>query len=613
MNDIRNISSIEIGAYLSLMIFGLIFLIPNCFSESPAIFCDSCSTEMLQKIGDELKIQPQTDLKGTYFVTTAIDEQLAFFQKMRKSWPRESFHLDMISNAPRWLKKFGFQPMRLGLDLRGGVHFVLEADIDSVILQKSHRFLEETDSFLKQKIGLEHFSLTSGPNAEQAVLQFADRETMIKSYTLLTEHFPQQQYVYIADTNAIGVSLHPIYETQERIHTIEQCLQSLERRVNELGVSEATLYLQGTNQIVVDLPGVQDVQKAKRLLGKTATIDFYLVNKTQKFRNSQSVPAGISLKKTASGQDIFVIQRPILSGQSITFAQAIQNADQKPAVELRIAYDAAKEFRKFSAEHIGDALAVMYTESYLDEQYDQNSDQFVTLSHRDEKIINIATIRSALGERFQISGLSHEESYDLALLLRAGSLPAPTRIIEEKILGPSLGAANIEKSLKALSLGLVTIITTMILYYRRLGVIAAFVLISNFLFLIAILSIIQATLTLTAIAGIILTLGMAVDANVLIFERMRDEYQKNPEMWHTLNNGVNNAYETILDSNLTTMVIGVVLFFMSSGMVKGFALTLMIGLVTSMISSIWGTRIFIKLFFHNPKSLKFFETLRSTS
>ncbi len=611
MRKIRELSSSIIAAYLTAMLLGLLFIIPNGFGEKPAIECTRCSAEILKAIHmkyPSLSHEIVSEEKD-FFIASSIDEQLSLFQELRKDFPKQQLNLNMVSKAPKWFSALGFKPMKLGLDLRGGVHFVLGVDLDSVLLKKQEAFLDHLHSFVSsQKDKIQWNSKEKG----KIQLIFPSRDILSEYYPRLSQQFPEQQFLYAVDREALEVSIHPLYDTQERIRLMQTTLQSLEQRVNELGVGEASLYIQGLDQIVVDLPGIQDLQQAKRLLGKTATIDFYLVANTH-WSAGSPIPLGVSVKYRNSGEPIVLQKRPVLTGDAIVFAQSMTTQEGSPAVDLRITYDKARSFKQFTASHIGDAMAVVYRETYMNEIWNEAKKTFDSSLATEEKVLSVATIMNALGDRFQITGLSQKDSFELALMLRAGSLPAPIRIMEEKILGPSLGAENIEAGLKALACGLGGIFVFMIVYYRSLGVIASIVLISNFLFMVMSLSLIQATLTLTGLAGIILTLGMAVDANVLIFERMRDEVAKGSKIWHCLDEGVDKAADTIIDSNITTMIIGVVLFFMGSGLIKGFAITLMIGLITSMLTAILGTQVFLNLAYRgqNEPAFPIFSQRRS--
>jgi len=595
MRKIKELSPSLVVMYLTAMILGGLFVIPNGFGEQPAIECTHCSAPFIDTM--QHKYPGMTHSHPTedkdIFIAPSIDEQLTAFQELRKIFPEQQLNLNMISRAPAWLSAMGFKPMKLGLDLRGGVHFVLGVDVESILLKKQEAFLDHLRSYIvSQKEEIQWIA----KDHKSAQIVFPSKEKRTEYYAKLSQQFPEQQFLYAVESEALNVSLHPIYEAQERLRLMQTTLHSLEHRVNELGVSEASLYIQGTEQIAVDLPGIQDLQQAKRLLGKTATIDFYLVS-PKAWATGSPIPLGSALKHRSSGQPVLLQKRPVLTGDAIVFAQSMTTQEGSPAVDLRITYDKARGFKQFTAAHIGDAMAVVYKETYITEVWNEAQQTFESLLKTDEKVLSTATIMNALGDRFQITGLNQKDSFELALMLRAGSLPAPIRIMEEKILGPSLGADNITLGLQALGAGLSAIFLFMIVYYRSLGVIASIVLLSNLLFMVMILSFIQATMTLTGLVGIILTLGMAVDANVLIFERMRDEAAKGSPGWACLDEGVDKAADTIIDSNITTMIIGVVLFFMGAGLIKGFAITLMIGLITSMITSILGTQVFLHLWY----------------
>lgn len=596
MTQIRALSKITLGVFFFVIALGTLFLLPNFFPDRPIVeFYAPLNEAQLQHWQGNyqgLSIEQKED--KLVFLPQTIEQQLEIFQELRKAYPDQQVNLNLRSQVPQVLSSLGFSPMKLGLDLRGGVHFLLSVDTDSVIEKKFHNLDRQLQSWLKEQAP----TATVQRLEEQSIeVSWPTLEEYQKSLPAIAQQFPEYQVLPFPLEMKIQLIHSPFYESDERLSLMQTTLTSLRQRVNELGVAEASIYTQGQEYIVVDLPGIQDVHQAKALLGKTATVEFYFVSNKQ-LKPGAPVPPGVHRKKDKHGQSVDLVGRPLLAGQDIMLAQANTTPEGRPCVDLRISPIKAREFRRVTAENIGRMMAVLYVEFYSTQRWDQQKQEFVSVPQMQEKVLSVARIESALGDRFQITGLSREASLDIALMLRAGSLPAPVHIAEEKILGPSMGVENIRMGLSSLALGLGLIASFMLWYYRRLGVVTNLVLVCNLVVLIMSLSLIQATLTLPGIAGVVLTLGMAVDANVIIFERVRDELRRGVGSWEALDIGLDRAAETIIDSNITTMIIGVVLFFLGSGTVKGFAITLILGLLTSVFTALVGTRVFIYLFYH---------------
>ena len=428
--------------------------------------------------------------------------------------------LQLAPKTPRWLQRLGLKPMKLGLDLRGGVHFLMRADLASAVAQ----------------LGVE------GQPATPTEVQTLKREMM------------------------------------------ERTLTTLRNRVNELGVAEALVQRQGENGIVVELPGIQDIGYAKEILGKTATLKFLLM--------AGASPHGPTKSYTDRAKRTYQLNdRPVLTGESIMGAASDQDREGRPAVNIRLGGNTAG-FSKITEDNLGKPMAVIYVE--------------LIEGKTTETVISAPIIQSRLGNQFQITGVgSLQEAKDLALLLRAGALPAAVSIVEERIVGPSMGQDNIRMGMLSMTVGLAAVLVFMLIYYGLFGLIADIALLMNLVFLVALMSLIGATLTLPGIAGIVLTLGMAVDASVLIFERIREEFRKGRSPGLSITRGFDQAFATILDSNLTTLIVGIVLFSIGSGVVKGFAVTLCLGILTSLFTSTLGTRVVLHCFYgrHSPKSL----------
>lgn len=593
MTPIRATSVYTIIFFSLIVATGFLFLIPNFFQDKPIVEAYAALTE--QQLAPLLKLFPEATIEHhenkVVFLPTSVDEQLRLYQELRKAFPYSQMNLNLRSQVPTLFKNIGLSPMKLGLDLRGGVHFLLSVDTTSVIEKKLYALERQMLHWLKEEYPDTEVIKENG-RALQIV--WPSESVFHKGVAELERLYPEYQLLPISSVLRVELEPSIFYQEDQATILMQTTLTSLRQRINELGVAEASLYTQGQNYIVVDLPGIQDVHHAKELLGKTATVEFYLVS-TKKLGPHEPVPPGVHRKKDPSGASVDLVGRALLGGQDIIMAQAETTPDGRPCVDLRINSLKAREFRRVTSENIGRFMAVLYLEFSNTQRWDQSRQEFISLPKTTERVLNVARIESALGDRFQITGLSREAALNIALMLRAGSLPAPVHIAEEKILGPSMGVENIRMGLSALLLGISLIAAFMAWYYRSLGMVTNIVLLCNLVLLIMALSLIQATLTLTGIAGIVLTLGMAVDANVIIFERVRDELRRGMTAWEALDIGLEKATETILDSNITTMIIGVVLFFLGSGSVKGFAITLILGLLTSVFTALIGTRVLLAL------------------
>lgn len=519
------------------LLLGSIYALPNLYGEDPAVQIKVLNvqkkdTDVLAEINTALEaaqIQPKAIIKevsggeedGALVLVrlkNAADQLKT--QDVLKHALGESYSvaLNLAPLTPAWLEALGAKPMKLGLDLRGGVHFLMEVDFES---------------------------MSGAPLANEK----------------------------IDDTLRVM-----------RNETMEQTISTLRKRVNELGVAEAIVQRQGLNRVVVQLPGIQDTAYARDILGKTATLKFLLQDREhdiQTVLNGRLIP-GSKLYIDKDGMPVLLQEKLILSGESVTGASTGQDRDGRPAVNIRLGGDIS-EFVKATRENIGRRMAVVYVE---------------VQDHKvKESLISLATIQSVLGNQFQITGVSTQESKNLALLLRAGALPAAISIVEERIVGPSMGQDNIRMGMTSVVVGLGLVMLFMALYYSMFGILADIALVVNLILLLAIMSLIGATLTLPGIAGIVLTLGMAVDANVLIFERIREELRLGLSAQASIQRGFEYAFSTIIDSNLTTLIVGIILFTMGSGPIKGFAVTLCIGILTTLLTATMGSRALVHLFY----------------
>lgn len=505
--------------------------------------------------------------------------------------------LNLSPATPTWLKSLGAVPMKLGLDLRGGINLVLQVDVDSALQKRVEGDIRGVGQTLRDE-KVRYSGITRKPN-NQVIVQFRTEDAMDNAYGFIVRRYNEflWQKQKDGDNFTIVGDLQPQTMFQARQDTMEQEMNTLRNRVNELGVSEAIVQQQGANRISIDLPGIQDSAEAKNILGKTATLEFHMVDQdhdASTVLTEGMAPADTHLYNYHNGP-ILLKNQIILHGASIVNATSGFGEDGRPNVSVRLGGDSAL-FEKTTAENIGKPMAVVYVE--VSSSPKMVNGQRVITYQTDRKIISVATIQSALGSNFQISGLmNQDEARRLALLLRAGALPAAVTIIEERQIGPSLGKQNIKMGILSVEVGLALVVFFMALYYGLMGIIADIALIMNLVLIVAILSLLGATLTLPGIAGIVLSLGMAVDANVLINERIREELRRGLGVQASIYAGYERAFTTIFDANMTSLIVMMILFSLGSGMIKGIAITVTIGLLTSMFTAIMGTRAIVNLIY----------------
>lgn len=582
-------------------VIGFIYAIPNLYTENPVVQISAqtpIDSEQLKNnveaILKEGKLEYSSLLvenEGVEVVFKSTDAQLLARDVIKNSLGAQyTVALNLAPSTPHWLESIQARPMKQGLDLRGGVHFLLEVDVDSVISRRYEGIMKSIGQELRE-IGVRYSGIRYV--ADKGVdLRFRDAQSMETALTELRQKIPGVVFVKAKPTNSILGSLSPAELNSIRQSTIEQTMSILRNRVNELGVGEAVVQQQGATRVAVDLPGIQDAARAKQILGGTATLQFYLVdqeNDPQIAKQTGSVPVSDKLYMM-DGRPILLKRQVVLSGDSIT--SAVSSFDQQtatPAVQIQLGGGGESLFTKITRENIGKRMAIVYVET-------KNSSQTVNgvekrITHREERVISAPVIQNALGSNFQITGLTDsKEASNLALLLRAGALPAAIYPIEERTVGPSLGKENIRRGVVSLEVGMGLILVLMLFYYRLFGLVADIALMLNLVLLCALLSVIDATLTLPGIAGIVLTVGMAVDANVLIYERIREELRNGLSPQAAIYAGYERAFSTILDANVTTLIVAIILFAVGTGPVRGFAVTLSLGLLTSMLTGITYTR-----------------------
>lgn len=599
---------------LSVLAIGLVYSIPNLYPDDPAVQISGASSALsieqtdvdraskaLQDAGIAVKAASIDERgRGGLIRLTRQDDQLPAKDIVRRALGDDYVvALNLAQTTPDWLRSLGASPMKLGLDLSGGVHFLLEVDMDKALDVRRKVYEGEIKSLLRK----ERIRYRSMPESNGRIqLGFADSDALDKAQRLIRKDYSDFELATVERSGQqvlqLGLTQAKIAEIRE--YSIRQNLTTVRNRVNELGVAEPLVQRQGANRIVVELPGVQDTAEAKRILGKTANLEFRL-------QADLDAPRGAteSFGFREEGRPPVQLERElIITGDQVTDAQASFDENGRPQVNIRLDGHGGDLMNRATRNNVGRSMAVIFIEQkpvtrYVRQTVDGVEQEVAVSSFVEEKkIISLATIQSALGSQFRITGLNGQgESSELALLLRAGGLAAPMYFAEERTIGPSLGAENIAKGIASTEWAMLFVAIFIIAIYRFFGVLATVALAFNLVLLVGLMSAIGATLTLPGIAGIVLTLGMAVDANVLIFSRIREELASGLPVQRALHEGFDRAFSAILDSNLTTLLVGGILFAMGTGPVKGFAVTLSLGIITSMFTAIMFTRGLVNLIF----------------
>lgn len=587
---------------------GLLYTLPNFFGEAPAVQVSpgkatvKFGSDMPERIRQAVS-QAGVQERGMFVENHSIrvrladtDQQLKAKDALQRSLnpdaadPGYVVALNLLSASPRWLSQLRALPMYLGLDLRGGVHFLLQVDLKQAAIKRYDAMAGDARSLLRDK-AIRHAGISR--EGETIRVNFRDAETRIKSLTVLRESLTDVDWTESGEGDALALSgkLKPEAEKRAMENALKQNIITLNNRINELGVAEPIIAQQGSERVVVQLPGVQDTAKAKDILGRTATLEIRMVCDAPEEISALSagtVPFGCERYLERGSAPVSVRKQVILTGDNLTDAQAgFDSNSQEPAVHLSLDAKGARIFRDITRENVGRRMAILLVEKGKGE------------------VVTAPVIRSEIGGgRVQISGrMTTEEANDVALLLRAGSLAAPMEIIEERTIGPSLGAENISKGFHSTIWGFVAVTAFMALYYMLFGVISSLALATNLLLLIAVLSLLQATLTLPGIAAIALTLGMAIDANVLINERIREELRNGASPQAAISAGYDRAWDTILDSNITTLIAGIALLVFGSGPVRGFAVVHCLGILTSMFSAVFFSRGLVAAWYGSRRKL----------
>ncbi|HYD96422.1 MAG TPA: protein translocase subunit SecD [Noviherbaspirillum sp.] len=591
------------------LLFGVIYTIPNFFGESPAVQISSAKATVkvgeatLSAVEDALNkggLKPdgmffdvsgnQGSVRARFEDTDTQFKAKALLEKALNTDPNDPTYIvafNLMPNTPQWLQSLHALPMYLGLDLRGGVHFLMQVDTKGVLNKRLQGLQASVRSLLRDK-NVRHAGIARGGDAIE--IRFRDAETRDKAREVLSSQLSELVYQDAAEGADLKLvaSFRPEALKRNVEEAVQQNISTLSKRVNELGVAEPVIQRQGADRIVVQLPGVQDVSRAKDIIGRTATLEVRMVDESvvRGTEQTAAVPFGSELFKIGKGAPVVLYKEPIITGDYISSASASFDQNQQPSVSIDLNGDGGRRMREATREKIGKLMAIVLFEKNRGE------------------VLTVATIRDELGSRFQITGMgSSEAANDLALLLRAGSLAAPMEIIEERTIGPQLGAENIEKGFNSTLYGFAAIAVFMFIYYHLFGFFSVFALAVNLLLLIAVLSTLQATLTLPGMAAIAFTLGMAIDANVLINERIREELRAGNSPHAAIAAGFDRAWATILDSNVTTMIAGLALLIFGSGAIRGFAVVHCLGIMTSIFSSVFVSRGIANLWYGRKKKL----------
>jgi preprotein translocase subunit SecD len=587
-----------------VIVFGIIYALPNLYGEDPAIQVSPARATITldqafyQRVLSELD-QEKLEYRSGQLTDQQLlvrfadtETQLKAADILRLALGRDYVvALNLAPSTPGFMQSLGLNPMYLGLDLRGGVHFLMEVDMPAAIKQVEEAYIETLRSeFRDAKVRYGGLTVDPRGGIRVSLRNAADVE---QARAVIREQLPNLQIEQADQSLDLHLQLTQQEILEKRDFALKQNMTTLRNRVNELGVAEPTIQQQGDNRIVVQLPGVQDTTRAKEILGATATLEFRLVDESNdpaEAVQSGRTPLNSQLFYERNGRPILLQKRVILTGDYIIdAASGIDTQSGGPAVFITLDGKGAGRMENATKDNIGKLLAVVFIENKTESKLVDG--EVKQENYRVEEVINVATIRDRLGRRFQITGLdSTTEARNLALLLRAGALAAPITIVEERTVGPSAGQENIDQGVTSALVAFALVLLFMALYYRMFGVVSDLALVINIILIVAFLSMLQATLTLPGIAGIILTMGMAVDANVLIFERIREELKLGNTPQAAIHTGFNRAFATILDANITTLIAAVVLFGFGTGPVKGFAVTLSIGILTSMFTAVMVAR-----------------------
>ena len=592
------------------VVLGAIYAAPNLFGDDPAVQVspaksvefDDQTQQTIESVLQAHDLSPKALTVQNQQYLLRFDSskaQLKARTVLKEALGRQAVvALNLAPATPDWLRALGAQPMYLGLDLRGGVHFLMDVDMESAVDKTYQRYVDELKRVLREA-RIRYLSIDN--QNQQIALTLRDPSALAKTQALIEKEFAQTFQVSSPQPDQLHLPLTEKIINETRKYALEQNITTLRNRINELGVAEPVIQQQGDRRIVVQLPGVQDTAKAKEILGATATLEFRLVEeKGDPIRAQRTgyAPNGARLYQFRDGRPILLQRSVIVSGDNVIDAKSgIDQEAGSPQVSVTLDGPGGRKMLATTKDNIGNRMAVVFIENRVDTV--EKDGETIKKRSTTKDVINAAVIRGQFANRFQITGLdSPQEAQDLALLLRAGALAAPMEIVEERTIGPSMGQENINQGFLSVVIGFVLVLVVMAVRYKTFGMIANVALTLNLVIIVAVLSLLQATLTLPGIAGIVLTVGMAVDANVLIFERIREEL-RHSSIQTAIHAGYEKAFVTIADANITTLLAAIVLFSFGTGPIKGFAITLSIGILTSMFTAILGTRAIVNAAYGN--------------
>ncbi len=597
---------------LLVVVVSVLYALPNVFGKDPAVQITAPGGGEVSELARfeveaaldtaQLEYMPIEFTDGSMLIRFANEEiQLKAQDTLKKALGNKLVvALNLAPATPEWLELLGAEPMFLGLDLRGGVNFLLEVDMEAAMAKADDRYVSDLRTLLRDQ-DIRYKTITR--NEEGGVqIRFRDQQQRDQAISIIETNYLELDVTALRDNSGEFPALAKLTDaslTETRRSALQQNITTLRNRVNELGVAEPVIQQQGLNRIVVQLPGVQDTARAKEILGATATLEFRMVDQENDVQAATEgrVPAGSKLYNTRDGLQLLVKRQVMLTGEYIIdAASGIDSMTGGPNVNITLDGRGERMFSQATAEQIGKNMAIVFIENKTETVVENG--QEIKKKQVVEEVISNATIQDRLGKRFQITGLdSPQEARNLALLLRAGALAAPIEIVEERTVGPSLGQENIRQGINSVVVGFLLVLAFMLVYYRMFGIAANIALTLNLVMTVALLSLLQATLTLPGIAGIVLTVGMAVDANVLIYERIREELRNGNSPHASIVAGYDKAFSSIADSNITTLIAALVLYGFGTGPVKGFAVTLSLGIICSMFTAITVTRGLINLMY----------------
>ncbi|WGL16621.1 protein translocase subunit SecD [Microbulbifer bruguierae] len=603
--------------YLLILIItglGLLYAAPNLYRPDPAVQISGQSSSLkidqgvlsrAEKALNEAGIEyfgGEVQEKAVLLRLKSLEEQLPAKRAIQESLGHSDYvvALNLAPTTPEWLSRMGASPMKLGLDLAGGVHFLMEVDTNSIVKANMDGYVSEVKS--KLRTAKARYRSVDLVDDREIVARFRDEELRTLGMRTLRKEFPT--LLLTEAGSGSNLEIHITLADQEikqlEDYAVSQNLTTLRNRVNELGVAEPIVQRQGRNRIVVELPGVQDTAEAKRIIGKTANLEFRMAAEPDALANSKEYFEYRDERDRATRGGAWLERKVIIAGERVTNARVGYDENGMPQVNITLDSRGGEMMHRATWKNVGRLMGTLFVESRFtpEKQLDAEGNEVIVQKRVDDKkIISLATVLNPLGKQFRTTGLEAAEAQELALLLRSGALAAPMYFVEERVIGPSLGADNIEVGVTSVQIGLLAVVICMLVFYRVFGLAANIALAVNLVLLVAVMSILGATLTLPGIAGMVLTIGMAVDANVLIFSRIREELRNGLPPQSAINAGFDNAYSAIVDANITTLIVAVILYAIGSGPVQGFAVTLSIGILTSMFSAIMGTRALINLFY----------------